>query len=151
LAPNPATSHPLHLLRLQLHYHVNRTPRLNKSRGQRIIWLLEELKLDYDIKTYARNQEKRAPKELRDVHPLGKSPTVTIQVPARDKPLVLAESGPIVEYLCEHFGQHLVPKRYPEGKDGGLGEETDEWIDYRVCHWLPCNTNYRPYDYTVSY
>jgi glutathione S-transferase len=106
--------------------------RLNKSRGQRIIFLLEELGLDYEIKTYTRDKRRRAPAALKDVHPLGKSPTVSIEVPGIDKPLVLAESGPIVEYLCEHFGQHMIPKRYPEGKEGGVAAETEDWINYRV-------------------
>lgn len=104
---------------------------LNKSRGQRIIWLLEELKLDYEIKTYVRDKAKRAPEELKDIHPLGKSPTVSIEVPGREKSIVLAESGTIVEYLCENFGQRLIPKKYPEGKDGSVGEETEDWMNYR--------------------
>ncbi|KAF2683775.1 glutathione transferase [Lentithecium fluviatile CBS 122367] len=104
---------------------------LNKSRGQRVIWLLEELNLNYDIKTYARDKNKRAPVALKEVHPLGKSPTISIEVAGCERPLVLAESGAIVEYLCEHFGQRLVPRRYPEGKEGGVGQETEEWINYR--------------------
>jgi len=124
---------PLPLSFIQLHHLIKPINRLNKSRGQRITWLLEELKLDYEIKPYFRDKAKRAPKELKDVHPLGKSPTVTIEVPGREKPLVLAESGAVVEYLCEHFGTQLIPRRYPEGKDGRVGEERQEWIDYRVC------------------
>jgi len=47
---------------------------LDKSRAHRILWLLEELNLDYDLKTYSRKSNMLAPKELKDVHPLGKSP-----------------------------------------------------------------------------
>lgn len=72
---------------------------LNNSRSQRIIWLLEELGLDYDIKRYQRNPKTMlAPPELRAVHPLGKSPVIT------DGDLTLAESGAIIDYLIERYG-----------------------------------------------
>ena len=72
---------------------------LNNSRSQRILWLLEELGLDYEIKRYQRNpQTMLAPPELRAVHPLGKSPVIT------DGELTLAESGAIVEYLADRYG-----------------------------------------------
>lgn len=106
--------------------------RLNDSRGQRITWLLEELNLEYDIKVYFRDKNKRAPPELKEVNPLGKSPAITVETPGLEKPLVLAESGAIVEYLTDHFGKHLIPKRYPDGSDGLVGTETKEWIRYRV-------------------
>ena len=106
--------------------------RLNESRGQRIVWLLEELKLDYDIKVYMRQKDKHSPPELKKVHPLGKSPAITIEAPNLGEPLVLAESGAIVEYIADHFGTHLIPKRYAEGSDGLVGGETKEWLRYRV-------------------
>ena len=71
-----------------------------------------------------------APKELKDVHPLGKSPVIKVESPTSE-PLVLAESGAIVEYLCDHFAPHLVPKRYQDGKDGEVGGETEQWLRYR--------------------
>ena len=72
---------------------------LNNSRSQRILWLLEELGLDYEVKRYQRNpQTMLAPPELRAVHPLGKSPVIT------DGDLTLAESGAIVEYLADRYG-----------------------------------------------
>jgi glutathione S-transferase len=72
---------------------------LNNSRSQRVLWLLEELGLPYEVKRYARNPETMlAPAELRKVHPLGKSPVVT------DGDLTLAESGAILEYLVEKYG-----------------------------------------------
>lgn len=83
----------------------------------------------------------RAPFELRKVHPLGKSPIVSITLPqdhladpAKDeKELVLAESGLIVQYLAEHLGRDtsLVPKRYRDGREGQLGGETEEWLRYQ--------------------
>ena len=72
---------------------------LNNSRSQRILWLLEELGLDYEVKRYERDRATMlAPAELRQVHPLGKSPVIT------DGDLVLAESGAIIEYLVDRYG-----------------------------------------------
>ncbi len=77
---------------------------LNNSRSQRILWLLEELGLDYEIKRYERDRKTMlAPPELKAVHPLGKSPVIT------DGDLVVAESGAIVEYLTAREGGRLVP------------------------------------------
>ncbi|MES1025327.1 glutathione S-transferase [Gloeocapsa sp. BRSZ] len=73
---------------------------LNNSRSQRILWLLEELELNYEIKCYERNPKTMlAPESLREVHPLGKSPVIT------DEALTLAESGAIIEYLVERYGE----------------------------------------------
>jgi len=72
-----------------------------------------------------------APPELKQVHPLGKSPVITVEAPGLDKPLVLAESAAIVEYLTDHFGPHLAPKRYREGMEGKVGGESEEWVRYR--------------------
>jgi glutathione S-transferase len=72
---------------------------LNNSRSQRVLWLLEELGADYEIKRYTRDPKTMlAPPELRDVHPLGKSPVIT------DGGVTVAESGAIVEYLVERYG-----------------------------------------------
>lgn len=72
---------------------------LNNSRSQRVLWLLEELGLAYDIKRYERDKKTMlAPPALRTVHPLGKSPVIT------DGDLTLAESGAIIEYLVERYG-----------------------------------------------
>jgi len=78
---------------------------LNNSRSQRVLWLLEELGLPYEVKRYERDAKTMlAPPELRAVHPLGKSPVVT------DGDLTLAESGAIIEYLVErHGGGQLAP------------------------------------------
>jgi glutathione S-transferase len=72
---------------------------LNNSRSQRVLWLLEELGLPYEIKKYERDaQTMLAPPELQRVHPLGKSPVIT------DGDTTVAETGAIVEYLLERYG-----------------------------------------------
>jgi glutathione S-transferase len=72
---------------------------LNHSRSQRILWLLEELGLDYEIQRYERDPKTMlAPASLRAVHPLGKSPVIT------DGDLTIAESGAIVDYLIDRYG-----------------------------------------------
>jgi glutathione S-transferase len=78
---------------------------LENSRSQRVLWLLEELGLPYDVRRYARDpQTMYAPPELERVHPLGKSPVVT------DGDVTVAESGAIVEYLLDtHGGGRLRP------------------------------------------
>lgn len=73
---------------------------LNNSRSQRVLWLLEELGLDYELRRYERDPATMlAPPELRAIHPLGKSPVIS------DGDNVLAESGAILEYLVETYGQ----------------------------------------------
>ncbi|KAG9033722.1 hypothetical protein FRB95_014409 [Tulasnella sp. JGI-2019a] len=72
---------------------------LNDSRSQRILWLLEELDVPYEIKKYQRLPSRFAPPELRAVHPLGKSPIIT------DGDVTLAESGAIVEYIITKYGK----------------------------------------------
>jgi glutathione S-transferase len=78
---------------------------LNNSRSQRVLWLLEELGVAYEIKKYERDPKTMlAPETLRQVHPLGKSPVIT------EDGVTIAESGAIVEYLIERHGQgRLVP------------------------------------------
>src|SRR5262245_4956189 len=80
---------------------------LNNSRSQRILWLLEELELPYDVVPYQRDAATRlAPPALKAIHPLGKSPVI------RDGSLVLAESGAIAEYLVGRYGNgRLAPER----------------------------------------
>lgn len=78
---------------------------LNNSRSQRILWLLEELGLAYEIKRYQRDPKTNlAPPELKAINPLGKSPVI------EEGPLVLTESGAIVDYLIRrHGGGRLQP------------------------------------------
>jgi len=72
---------------------------LNNSRSQRVLWLLEELEVPYEIKYYQRNPDTmRAPPELMAVHPLGRSPVVT------DGDVVVAETGAVIEYILDTYG-----------------------------------------------
>ena len=72
---------------------------LNNSRSQRVLWLLEELGVDYRVERYQRDaQTMLAPPELRKIHPLGKSPVIT------DGENTVAETGAIIEYLMERYG-----------------------------------------------
>ena len=78
---------------------------LNNSRSQRILWLLEELELDYELKCYQRDATTNlAPPELEAVHPLGKSPVIT------DGSNTIIESGAIIDYILRVHGQgRLIP------------------------------------------
>jgi glutathione S-transferase len=87
---------------------------LENSRSLRILWMLEELDLPYEIKHYKRLPTMQAPPDLKAVHPLGKSPAIT------DDGVTLAESGAILEYLVQKYGNgRFVPP---------LGSE--EWRRY---------------------
>ena len=88
---------------------------LERSRSQRLLWLLEELEVDYELKHYARTREGRAPEALRAVHPLGRSPVIT------HGDVLIAESGAIMEYLVETLGEGRMK---PE-------PGTDELLRYR--------------------
>lgn len=92
---------------------------LENSRSQRVLWLLEELGLDYEVRRYERDRKTNlAPATLRKIHPLGKSPVV------EDGGRILAETGAIVEHLVEtHGGGRLVPAR-----------ETANYIRYK--YWI---------------
>src|SRR6187551_2573895 len=77
---------------------------LNNSRSQRVLWLLEELDVPYEIVRYQRQPDMRAPEELRAIHPLGKSPVIT------DNGNTIAESGAICEYIIGTYGNgRLIP------------------------------------------
>lgn len=85
---------------------------LNNSRSQRVLWMLEELNLPYELKHYQRDKKTMlAPSELRKVHPLGKSPVL------EDDGRLLVETGAICEYLVERSGGRLGP---PANRDGVL-------------------------------
>jgi glutathione S-transferase len=93
---------------------------LENSRSQRILWLLEELQLDYEIKFYERDKDTQlAPPELKKVHPLGKSPVL------EDKGKVLAESGCIIDYLCRKYGKDWLPRR-----NSGAYTDCQFWLHY---------------------
>lgn len=77
---------------------------LNNSRSQRVLWLLEELGVPYEMIRYNRQPNMLAPPELRAIHPLGKSPVIT------DNGNTIAESGAIIEYLVRIYGNgRLIP------------------------------------------
>src|SRR5262245_17854524 len=94
---------------------------LNDSRSQRILWLLEELELEYTIVPYQRDPKTRlAPPQLKAIHPLGKSPVI------RDGGMVVAESGAIAEYLVGRYGNgRMAPRR---------DFASSEYVAY--LHWL---------------
>jgi glutathione S-transferase len=95
---------------------------LNNSRSQRVLWLLEELGVPYEIRKYQRNPKTMlAPPELLQVHPLGKSPVIT------DDGNTLAESGAIIEYLLARFGP---------GNQGRLKPEPGTPEALRFTYWL---------------
>lgn len=92
---------------------------LNNSRSQRVLWLLEELGVSYEIKRYERDPKTMlAPPELRAVHPLGKSPVIV------DNGQSVAESGAIIEYLLHKYG---------EGRLAPLPGSPD-WLSFR--YWM---------------
>jgi glutathione S-transferase len=101
---------------------------LNNSRSQRVLWLLEELGLPYEVKRYERDRTTLlAPPELRKVHALGKSPVIS------DDALTLAESGAIVEYLvARHGGGRLAP-----AADSPLWPRYLYWLHYAEGSAMP--------------
>ncbi len=98
-----------------------RVHHLENSRSQRIVWLLEELGLEYEVVNYARDpQTKLAPPELKQVHPLGKSPVVEFES------YKIAESGAAVELLVDEYGHgRLAPERSSAAWPAYI-----EWLHY---------------------
>ncbi|ARD29364.1 glutathione S-transferase [Acinetobacter lactucae] len=87
---------------------------LNASRSFRILWLLEGINQPYELKTYFRDKTTNlAPQELKNIHPLGKSPVIELNGK------VIAESGAIVEILIEKFAPQLMPAK-----------DSDSYLDY---------------------
>jgi glutathione S-transferase len=104
-----------------------RVHHLNNSRSQRVLWLLEELGMPYEVVRYERNKATMlAPKELKRVHPLGKSPVI------EDDGKKLAETGLIVEYLVERYGPELAPPR-----DSDLYWRYKYWLHYAEGSLMP--------------
>lgn len=102
---------------------------LENSRSHRVLWLLEELQLEYEVERYQRNPKTMlAPPELRRIHPLGKSPIVS------DGARTLAETGAIVEYLLGHYDNPgLAPG--PESPDARL--RYTYWLHYAEGSLMP--------------
>jgi glutathione S-transferase len=100
---------------------------LENSRSQRVLWMLEELELPYAIKRYERNTKTMlAPPELKQVHPLGKSPVI------EDEGRVVAETGAIVEYLVEKADGRL---GVPAHRDAALRYRF--WLHYAEGSLMP--------------
>ena len=100
---------------------------LETLRSQCILWLLEELGVEYRIQRYERDPKTMlAPPELRAVHPLGKSPVIS------DGELTLAESGAIIDYLANRYGQELLP---PAGSPERL--RCNYWLHYAEGSAMP--------------
>jgi glutathione S-transferase len=96
---------------------------LNNSRSQRVLWLLEELGLEYEIKPYQRDRKTMlAPPELRQVHPLGKSPVLEDR--SAGGATTLAESGAIMEHLADRYGA------------GRLAPAPESAERFRYIYWL---------------
>jgi glutathione S-transferase len=94
---------------------------LNDSRSQRILWLLEELALPYEIKPYQRDATTRlAPPELKNVHPLGKSPVIT------DGNRTIIESGAIIDYIIRRYGKG----KLQPAPDSREYDEYQQWLHY---------------------
>ncbi|HKS18948.1 MAG TPA: glutathione S-transferase [Bradyrhizobium sp.] len=94
---------------------------LNDSRSQRILWLLEEIGTPYELKRYQRNAETRlAPPELKQVHPLGKSPVIT------DGDVTIAESAAIVDYIIRRYGKGAMMP----APGSAEYEAYNEWLHY---------------------
>jgi glutathione S-transferase len=114
-----------YLIDLSAQQELEETPmltlhHLNDSRSQRVLWLLEELGVPYEMKKYQRMETRLAPPELAVVHPLGKSPVIT------DGDVRIAESGAIVDYVIRRHGKGAMMPA-----PGGAEYETyNEWLHY---------------------
>lgn len=109
---------------------------LETSRSQRVLWLLEELGLPYELRVYARDPRTRlAPAALKAVHPLGKSPVIT------DDGQTIAESGAIIEHLVDTYGQHATGELSQLAPERGSPEHRQcrFWMHYAegsLMNWL---------------
>ena len=101
---------------------------LENSRSQRILWLLEELGVEYELKRYARDKKTSlAPPELQEIHPLGKAPVVT------DGNVTVAESGAIIEYLVDTYDKgRLLPEPGTESH-----RRYKYWLHYAEGSFMP--------------
>ncbi|CAH2355470.1 glutathione S-transferase 1 [[Candida] railenensis] len=97
---------------------------LKFSRSHRVLWLLEELNVPYELKLYVRDKEYRAPPELRKIHPLGRSPVLEIYPDGSDteEPVIVAETGYIMSYILENYN--------PEGKLVPASKKNQELVKY---------------------
>lgn len=102
---------------------------LENSRSQRILWLLEELGVDYEIKLYKRDPKTNlAPDELKAIHPLGKSPLIT------DGGKVIAESAVIVNYLIRNYDKD---GRFTTAPDSEAAQQNEYWLHFAEGSLMP--------------
>jgi glutathione S-transferase len=108
---------------------------MDQSRAQSIVWLLEELNLSYEIELLHRKPSGFGPPELTKIHPLGKVPILSITPSEGADPIILAESGFIVQYLCDHFAtgkvSSLVPPKWKPGLENRIGGETESHLRFQ--------------------
>lgn len=105
---------------------------LENSRSLRVLWMLEELGLDYELRRYPRDPKTLlAPPELRQVHPLGKSPVL------QDGELVLAESGAILDYLADRYDTQRQLSPSPTPADGAERIAYRYWLHYAEGSAMP--------------
>src|SRR4030088_2152393 len=97
---------------------------LNDSRSQRILWLLEELGMPYEMKRYQRMETRLAPPELAAVHPLGKSPVIS------DGNVRIAEAGAVVDYVIRKYGQGNGKAAMMPPPGSADFEPYNEWLHY---------------------
>ena len=102
---------------------------LENSRSQRILWLLEELGIEYEIKLYKRDPKTNlAPDELKAIHPLGKSPLIT------DGGKVIAESAVIINYLIRNYDKD---NRFSSTQDSDAAQQTEYWLHFAEGSLMP--------------
>ena len=102
---------------------------LNNSRSQRVLWLLEELGIDYELKRYERDPKTDlAPESLKAIHPLGKSPVIT------DGDITVAESAVIINHLINQYGasKGLIP-----GAGTEAARQSEYWLHYAEGSLMP--------------
>lgn len=105
---------------------------LNNSRSQRVLWLLEELGIDYDIERYQRNPETQlAPDALKKIHPLGKSPIIT------DDSNTVAESAVIIQYLIRRYGKTKPNDITAPEVDSEAFNQMEYWLHYAEGSLMP--------------
>lgn len=128
---------------------------LNESRAFRVLWLLDHLKIDYQIIPYKRDEGHRAPEDLKKIHPLGRSPLVEIEDNATGKKTILAESGYIFQYVLKHFDtSNILSNSNPD-----MSEKIQYYLHYvegslqppLMIEYLLSMVNKAPIPFPISY
>ncbi|KAL7411633.1 hypothetical protein BDY24DRAFT_342648 [Mrakia frigida] len=124
-SPPPA---PSSSSKLTLHF-------LDHSRAETILWILEELQVEYEMKVYSRGSNYLAPKELREIHPLGKSPVIV------HNSLVIAETGNIISYLLRTFDSHTNGVFSPKDLSPEMDQKNAYYLHYAEGSLMPILVN----------